>query len=105
MKNDDKGVNKMKKATLTSLLSLMLGFFIVISLSTTSFAKKEELQEIEGNILCVDRDSDGNIIIDEKHTECNGVSVVVSSNGNIVCVDRDNDRNINVTEQCTACMF
>lgn len=81
--HDNKGVNKMKKATLASLLSLMLGFFIVISLSTTSFAEKEELQEIEGNILCVDRDSDGNIIVDEKYTECNGVHVVVSSNGNI----------------------
>jgi len=73
----------MKKATLASLLSLMLGFFIVISVSTTSFAEKEELQEIEGNILCVDRDSDGNIIVDEKYTECKGVFVVVSSNGNI----------------------
>jgi len=81
--HDNKGVNKMKKATLASLLSLMLGFFIVISVSTTSFAEKEELQEIEGNILCVDRDSNGNIIVDEKYTECNGVHVVVSSNGNI----------------------
>jgi len=74
----------MMKAILASLLSLMLGFFIVISVSTTSFAEKEELQEeIEGNILCVDRDSDGNIIVDEKYTECNGVLVVVSSNGKI----------------------
>jgi len=83
MKNHDKGVNKMKKATLASLLSLMLGFFIVIFLSTTSFAEREELQQIEGNMLCVDRDNDGNIIVDEKYTECNGVLVVVSSNGNI----------------------
>ena len=74
----------MMKAILASLLSLMLGFFIVISVSNTSFAEKEELQEeIEGNILCVDRDSDGNIIVDEKYTECNGVLVVVSSNGKI----------------------
>ena len=83
MKNHDKGVNKMKKATLASLLSLMLGFFIVISLTTTSFAEREELQQIEGNILCVDRVNDGSIIVDEKYTECKGVLVVVSSNGNM----------------------
>lgn len=83
MKNHDKGVNKMKKATLASLLSLMLGFVVVISLSSTSFAEKEELQQIEGNIVCVDRDNDGNINVAEQYTECNGVLLVVSSNGNI----------------------
>ncbi|MFQ5788714.1 MAG: hypothetical protein ACE5H1_12125, partial [Thermodesulfobacteriota bacterium] len=70
----------MKKAT-SATLSLILAFGIVISLSSPSIARQEEMQSVEGNIVCIEVDKEGNLITLEEYTECKGLLVLVGKDG------------------------
>jgi hypothetical protein len=68
----------MKRINLV-ILPLMLGFVLVISLTSPSFAVE---QTVEGDMICVEVDEEGNLKAVDK-AECTGIFVVVGDDGKL----------------------
>ena len=72
----------MKKVR-TVALSLMVVFSFVILLAGTGIA---QMQDIEGNIVCIEVDEKGNVNAMEEYTECDGVLMMVGKDGKLYAV-------------------
>lgn len=66
------------------VLSIMIGFVLVISLTSRGFAAEEKnMQTMEGKVLCVEADQKGHVTAVEKSDCTTGVSVVVGKDGKL----------------------
>ncbi len=69
-----------------SSLSIMLIIAFLIPLANPSSSGQEEMQDIEGNIVCVEVDKEGNINTIEEFSVCNGLLVFVGKDGKVSSV-------------------
>ncbi len=66
------------------VLSIMIGFVFVISLTSRVFtAEEKNMHTIEGKVLCVEADQKGHVTAVEKSECTTGVSVVVGKDGKL----------------------
>ena len=72
----------MKNVT-TVALSLIVVLSVVILLASRGFA---QMQEMEGNVICVEVDEKGNTVAKEQFTECKGAFVLVGKDGKLYSV-------------------
>ena len=71
------------KKVMTVALSLMVVFSFVILLASRSVA---QMQEMEGNVICVEVDEKGNVNAKEQFTECKGAFMMVGKDGKLYAV-------------------
>jgi len=72
----------MMKGTMVTLC-LMVVLSIVILLANPGFS---QMQDIEGNVICVEVDEKGNVNGMDQFTECDGVFMVVGKDGKLYTV-------------------
>lgn len=75
----------MKRIFLSGLsLILVIGF--VASFPTPALAEQRHMQAKKGNIVCLEVNQKGKIIIIEEYAECNGLLVFIGNDGQIYSV-------------------
>src|SRR4030065_295244 len=67
----------------TVALSLMVVFSLVLLLAGSGVA---QMQDMEGNVICVEVDEKGNTVAKEQFTECKGAFVLVGKDGKLYSV-------------------
>ncbi len=82
----------MKRFTVL-IFFLMLVFVLVIPLVRPSLSEQKEKQTVEGKILCVEADQQGQLHAVEK-PDCKGVSVVVGSDGKLYALSGADEKAI-----------
>lgn len=79
------------KKTILGTLTKILVFVFATSITSVTYAQQKELQQIVGNIICLQVDAEGNLRTLTEFTECSGTMILVGDEKSYLLQGSDED--------------